>query len=132
MVLKSFSRKIQESFFISKRISYICFNQLNETMNTQCKNCGSTMQSEVRPFTCDLTGMKHETTFGKCYCEKTSSYVKLPDSIQKRMKELDELERTCTALGLGDKIAGARHVLDLEIKSFLVKKETRINLGQFN
>lgn len=101
-------------------------------MNTKCNNCGSTMQSEVRPFTCDLTGMKHETTFGKCHCTKKSSYEKLPDSIQKKMKELDELERTCIALGLGDKIAGARHVLDLEIKSFLSKKESKINLGQFN
>jgi len=101
-------------------------------MNTQCNTCGSTMQTEVRPFSCDLTGMKHETTFGKCHCEKTNSYEKLPLSIQKKMKELDELERTCTALGLGDKIAGARHVLDLEIKSFLAKKESKINLGQFN
>ena len=101
-------------------------------MNTQCNNCGITMQTEVRPFSCDLTGMKHETTFGKCHCEKTNRYEKLPLSIQKKMKELDELERTCTALGLGDKIAGARHVLDLEIKSFLAKKESRINLGQFN
>ena len=98
-------------------------------MNTQCKTCGSTMQSEVRPFTCDLTGMKHQVTFGKCHCENTSSYEKLPDSIQKKMKELDELERTCVALGLGDKIAGARHVLDLEVKSFLDEKETRINSG---
>ena len=56
-------------------------------------------------------------------------YEKLSDSIRNKLEELDELERTCVALGLGDKIAGARHVLDLEIKSFLDKKESRINSG---
>ena len=104
-------------------------------MKKQCNSCGSTMQTEIIPFSCDLTGIQYETAFGKCDCTnkdligKKMGYEKLSDSIRNKLEELDELERKCVALGLGDKIAGARHVLDLEIKSFLDKKESRINSG---
>ncbi len=123
-------------------------------MKKQCNTCGSNIETRKEISVCYLTGMQYESDFGSCDCNLSSrmvdfgeaptvyvygekaevngTYVNLPDSIVNKLRDLDELEKTCVALGLHDKIIAARHLLDLEIKSFLEEKVEKINLGQFN
>ena len=57
-------------------------------MNTKCNECGSLIKSEVRTFTCDMTGMKHEFNFGSCRCNHTKQDLKLND--KNKLKYLDK------------------------------------------
>jgi hypothetical protein len=123
-------------------------------MNNQCNTCGSPIEAKKEISVCYLTGMQYEADFGTCDCNLSSrmvdygeaptvylseelievngTYVQLPDNIVNKLRDLEELDKTCVALGLQDKILAARHLLDIEIKDFLKEKEERVRLGQFN
>jgi len=87
-----------------------------------CKSCG-TGTNMVVPFTCDLTGMRYDSAISNCGCKKENKYSHLPERLQKKIKELDNLEKACTALGIHDKISSARFVLNSEIEAFEKSKK---------
>lgn len=59
-------------------------------MNTKCNECGSLIKSEIRTFTCDMTGMKHKVNFGSCECNHTNHDLKSDDTNKNKLKYLDK------------------------------------------
>lgn len=94
-------------------------------MTGNCKSCGNELEMVVKPFTCDLTGMEYDASFGECDCEnlgeRMSSYSELPANIKKKLEDLEELEKTNMALGLHDKISAARYLIRKEIDQLNLK-----------
>lgn len=109
-------------------------------MSKTCKNCGEELVQLKGTATCDLTGYKYETNFGTCDCDLGLRLVDfaekpeiaastLPPHIQKKLDELNELEKLSMALGIHDKISSARAMLQHEIEEFEKSKIENDFLG---